>query len=518
MSRRIGIAAAIWSASILLSRVVGLVREAVIGRVLGGGTDADLYFLSFRLPDFLNYLLAGGALSIVFIPIFSGYLARDDEAGAWTSFSVVANAILAVLAVVGTGMWLAVPHVVPPIFAPGLDAAGRQELVLLTRIILPAQLFHLVGGLLSAALQAKDRHALPALAPLVYATGIIVGGLVGGPEAGARGFAWGVLAGSALGPFLLPLIGCLRAGMRWRPVLSLRHPDLRAWLWRSLPIMLAFSIIALDDTVLGREASQLGEGAVATLEYAKKLMKVPMGVFGLATGVAAYPTLARLVGEGKHADAYRTLAGAVRRMLVLALGAQVVLTAAGTEISRVIYGSRIPHDQHGDIGIALTIFCLALWAWAAQTIVARGFYVQGRTWLPSLLGTAVLAVAYPAYWWLGRQFGTVGLAVASSGAVSTYVLLLILLLRRQYPGVADGFAGFALRAAPAVAAGVAAAALLDRLAPLPDAALVRGALLGGTAGLTYLAAILAVGLPEAREVLDMIGRRVGRRIRRRAGR
>lgn len=511
MSRRIGIAAAIWSVSILLSRVVGLVREGVIGRVLGGGTDADLYFLAFRLPDFLNYLLAGGALSIVFIPIFAGYLARDDEAGAWTSFSLIANAILLVLAVVGGALWLAVPWVVPPVFAPGLDAAGQQELVLLTRIILPAQAFHLVGGLLSAALQAKDRHALPALAPLVYATAIIVGGLLGGPEAGARGFAWGVLVGSLLGPFLLPLIGCIQQGMRWRVILAPRHPDLRAWLWRSLPIMLAFSIIAMDDIVIGREASLLGDGAVATLEYAKKLMRVPMGVFGLAAGVAAYPTLARLVGEGRRGDAYRTMAGAVRRMLVLALGAQVVLTAAGAEISAVIYGGRIDAAQHAAIGQALAVFCLALWAWAAQTIIARGFYVLGKTWMPSLLGTAVLVVAYPAYWWLGRQFGTLGLACASSAAVSTYVLLLGLLLRREYPGQPDGFLAFFLRAAPSVLVGVGAAVALRELVPMPDSALLRGAVLGSLAGVVYLLLLLAIGLPEAREVMQLIWRKITRR-------
>ncbi|MCB9780084.1 MAG: murein biosynthesis integral membrane protein MurJ [Alphaproteobacteria bacterium] len=521
MSKRIGIAAAIWGASILLSRVIGLVREAVLGRVLGGGADADLYFLSFRLPDYLNYLLAGGALSIVFIPIFGAYLARDDEDGAWTSFSVIANAILVVLAVVGTAAWIAVPWVVPPVFAPGLDADAAAELTRLTRIVLPAQAFHLVGGLLSAALQARDKHALPALAPLVYTVGIIAGGLIGGADAGAYGFAWGVLAGSVAGPFLLPLIGCLQHGLRWRPVLSLTHPDLKAWLWRSLPIMLAFSIVAMDDMVLSREGSRLGEGAVATLEYAKKLMKVPMGVFGLAAGVATFPTLARLVAEGDRPGAYRTLAGAVRRMLVLAFGAQVVLTVAGADISRVIYGGRMDAAQHAAIGAALAVFCVALWAWAAQTLVARGFYALGKTWLPSLLGTGVLVLAYPAYWWAGRTVGVLGLATASSAAVTVYVAALVLALRREYrsgsdaadrDAVVDGYGAFALRAVPCVVAAVLAGHGVALALPDDLPALAHGAVAGGVAGAVYLGALLLVRLPEAREVIDLIWGRVARRL------
>src|SRR4249919_3482917 len=90
-SRTIGIASIIWAASIFLSRIMGLLREQIIGRTLGASREADLYFASFTLPDFLNYLLAAGALSIVFIPIFVEYLERDDRDGGWKALSVIAN-------------------------------------------------------------------------------------------------------------------------------------------------------------------------------------------------------------------------------------------------------------------------------------------------------------------------------------------------------------------------------------------------------------------------------------------
>jgi putative peptidoglycan lipid II flippase len=162
-ARRIGIASTIWGASILLSRVIGLGREAVLGRTLGAGPKADLYATAFVVPDFLNYLLAGGALSIVFIPIFGAYLARGERERASEAFSVIANFLCVLLGAATVALWLAMPAI-----APGFTPEQISELVLLSRIVLPAQVFHVIGGLLSASMQARDKHALPALAPLVY--------------------------------------------------------------------------------------------------------------------------------------------------------------------------------------------------------------------------------------------------------------------------------------------------------------------------------------------------------------
>src|SRR5262245_60833883 len=162
MSRRIFLAASIWAASILGARVLGLVREAVLARTLGAGAETDAYWAAFLVPDFLNYLLAAGGLSIVFIPIFGAYLARDDERGAWEAFSTVANFLMLAVLVLVAGAWLALPYLAG-VVAPGFDADGRARLVELTRIVLLAQPFHVLGGLMAAALQARDRHAHAAL-------------------------------------------------------------------------------------------------------------------------------------------------------------------------------------------------------------------------------------------------------------------------------------------------------------------------------------------------------------------
>ena len=498
VSKHIGIASLIWGGSILLSRIFGLIREAVIGRIIGGGREADVFFASFIIPDYLNYILAGGALSIVFIPIFGGYLARGESKRGWEAFSVIANFLLLILGIATIGLWLAIPWLVT-IVAPGFDPHQRAELISLTRIILPAQIFHIVGGMLSAALQARDKHGLAALAPLMYTTSIVIGGLIGGTTAGAYGFAWGVLAGSFLGPFGLPLIGCLRTGLHWRPTFRIRHPDLRRYLLRSLPIMLGWSIVVVDDWLLGHFGSIVGESTIATLHYSKTLLKVPMGVFGFAAGVAAFPTLSRLIAQNAHAKAYETISKSVRHMLVLALAAQVVLATAGQEIATVIYGGRIPPDQYTTIGWVLGIMSLSLWAWAAQTVLARGFYALGKTWEPTLLGTAVVLLALPAYWALA-SYDALGLAIASALSITAYTLVLGVRLRKHFPGVADHYGQFALRFGAAVAAGTGCGMIVrNQLANAPM--LYRGCVAATTGVALFCIVAYTLRAEELREVL-----------------
>ncbi len=509
MSRRIAIASAIWGLSILLSRVIGLVREAVIGRVLGGGAEADVYLASFGIPDFLNHLLAGGALSIVFIPIFGGYLARGEEEEGWRVFSLITNLLLALIAVGLAVFWIYAPELAR-LVGPGFDEAQLARLTELTRILLPAQAFHVIGGLLSAVLQARDRHTLPALAPLLYTVCVIAGGLLAGPELGAEGFAWGVVVGSVIGPFGLPLIGCLRSGLHWRPVFDLRHPDLKTYLVRSLPVMVGFSIVLADDWFLRAIGSMQGEGAVATVQYAKTLMRVPMGVFGMATGVAAYPTLTRLIAQGKDAEAYATLSTATRRMLVLALASQVALTVAGEDIARVIYGARIPDAQYEQIGTCLGLVSVGLWAWAAQTVVSRGFWARGRTWGPTLLGTLTAALSLPVYLALAELWGTAGLALASSVAMTVYVVVLMIWLRRDFSGAEDGYLSFFLRALPAVGVGVGVGFGLEGLLP-PLAPLLRGGLLAVAGMVAFFGAAALFRVPDLQDVVGLITRRLRRK-------
>jgi putative peptidoglycan lipid II flippase len=528
-ARTIGIASAIWAGSIFLSRIMGLVREQVIGRTLGASRQADLYFASFTLPDFLNYLLATGALSIVFIPIFLKYLERGEGDRGWEAFSVIANFVL-LAGSFGIALLMVFARPLTNIVAPGFTNLDDVDtLVRLIRIILPAQFFHVIGGLLSAALQAQDRHFLPAMAPLVYSACIIVGGLVGADYAGlgADGFAWGVLAGSVLGPFALPLYGCLKTRMHWYPILSLRNSDLRHYLWLSFPIMIGFSIVVVDEWIIKNQASYLAEGALSYLQYGRTLMKVPIGVFGMAAGVAAYPAISRLVAAGSMVEAYGVLCRAVRLMLIATFAAQVCMTLAGFEAAYLIwglFGSRFSVADAQATGTILLYLCLGLGGWAAQTVISRGFYALGSTWLPTIVGTIIAFVMVPFYVVLRQNWGAIGLAIASSVAILVYVLLLGWLQHRRFereaaargttlsdvPGMLNGALRLAVAAGVAIGIGLAVRAQLLELVPgvLLPAILIRATVLCAVGIGTYVTLARILGVRELTEIEGMLLRRL----------
>lgn len=433
MSKTIKIASLIYASSILLSRMIGLVRESIIGRVLGESTQADVYWMAFILPDFLNYLLAGGAISLVLIPLLQQSKQQDGYDGMWQCLMRVSTPLTILVCLVTTILWVYVDHI-SRWLAPGFTTEQLTQLSHLTRIILPAQIFHVSGSLLSASLQSEDKHLAPAIAPILYTTGIIMGGLLLGDSWGAEGFAWGVLLGSIIGPFAAPLCALIHIRAKLKPRWEPRHEQVRLYLWRIFPVMIGFSIVVGDEMIVKRLASFLGEGMVSQLHYARILMRVPMGVFGLALGMAAFPTLSRLCTQKKYKEAHQTLNQAAESLLILVGLAQVFLICASAECAALIWG----RDRMSTYGLlSIAIYCgmlsLGLWAWSLQGLAARGFYAQGKTWVPTLLGSVVMVSTYPIYL-LATSWEGIGLALASSIAISCYVIVIWYAVCRSLQG------------------------------------------------------------------------------------
>jgi putative peptidoglycan lipid II flippase len=201
-----GAAAAIVSASVLLSRLLGLGREALLAALIGVNSEGDLYRQAFAIPDFLNYLLAGAYLTITLIPILSRHLEQGQTEKASQAFTAVfrfmALAILGLTAV----MWLAADPLVSLVFP---EASDHVRLVSLTRLVLPAQVFLVMGALLMAVQYTHRRFLYPALAPIIYNIGIIAGGVIGAAmgDPSPEWFLWGAVIGSALGNFALQWLG-----------------------------------------------------------------------------------------------------------------------------------------------------------------------------------------------------------------------------------------------------------------------------------------------------------------------
>src|SRR6266436_7548842 len=198
-------------AAVMLSRVIGYVREAYIAWAFDAGRLTDAYVAGFTIPDFLNYIVAGGAASITFISIYTRFLAEKRQAEAEKTFSIIITVMTTVLAFGVVLAEIYTPQLLR-LVVPKFDADQMALCVHLTRILLPAQIFFYLGGVVSAVLLSRRLFLFPAFGPLLYNVFIILGGVVLGKQFGIASLAYGAVVGSFLGPFLINAIGAARVG------------------------------------------------------------------------------------------------------------------------------------------------------------------------------------------------------------------------------------------------------------------------------------------------------------------
>ncbi len=466
--KRLGVATAIMTGSVLFSRILGYIRDAVIAAKHGASADTDVYFAAFTIPDLMGYMLAGGALSITFLPIFSSYIHSDREQEGWDCFSVVATTVGAILIVLTVVAYFLVPWLVPR-FLPGFTHDQVADTVRLTRIVLPAQIFFYVGGLLGATVMSRERFLEAALAPIVYNLCIIAGGVFLGT--GIEGFSWGALIGAALGPFGLMLWAARRRGLRFRLHFSLNDPNLKRFLRLSIPVMLGFSLVTVDEWITRYFASGMDTGAISWIQNARRLMLVPVAVLGQAAGQATLPFMARLHTEEKTREAGAVLSDALRLVMFATLAASVWMAVTSQPIVSLFY-ERGLFDAHDTMhcASALVFLAIGISAWAMQALVARGFYAMQDTWSPMIIASVVTLLAVPVYWQLGSgPMKHNGLALATTLGVTVTALVTLLMLHRKLPLPLGQLAGSIGRSAViAAASGAASWGVLHALADRAD--------------------------------------------------
>jgi putative peptidoglycan lipid II flippase len=416
--------------AVMLSRVIGYARDAYIAWAYGAGGSTDAYVAAFTLPDFLNYIVAGGAASITFISIYTRFLAEKRESDAQKTFSIIITVMTAVM-IVGT--------ILTEIFAPqfvrwfvkGFSPDKIELCVHLTRILLPAQIFFYVGGVVSAVLLSHRLFLFPAFGPLIYNVFIILGGVLGGRHFGIASLAYGALAGSIAGPFLASVIGAARIGTGYKPSFDVMNPAFREWVKLSVPLMLGVSLVTADDWILRHYAAS-GVGDITRLTFAKRLFAVPIAVLGQATGQASLPFFARLFNEKKLKEFAVTVNDSVYRVSAAALLATGWMMVAALPLIDLVYrrGKFLFADTQTS-AVYFFWFSLSLVLWSAQGLYARAFYAAGDTLTPMVAVSVITLASLPIYSLLFHAFGVVGLAWASDIGIGVNLLALALLLHSK---------------------------------------------------------------------------------------
>ncbi len=474
---------------------------------VGSGAQADAYFAAFQIPDLLNHFLAGGALTIAFIPLYHRAHQRGGREAAERLLGAVLGGV-AVLATLATALAFVFAETLVAWQFPRFDAEQQALTVRLTRIVTPAQVFFLTGGILRAVLMARGRFGAQAASGLVYNLGIIAGGLVAAPVLGVEGFAWGALIGAIAGPFALGFLQLRRDG----PIpfrVAFGDSDFRRYVVLAAPLMIGVTLATVDEWY-GRWFGALGpEGTVATLGFARKLMLAPVAVVGQALGTAALPILSRLHAAGDRQGFEDLLRRALAASAGLALLAGAALFVLAAPLVQLVYvrGAFSAADAVPVVG-ALRVYAFAVPGFVLQALAVRAFYARGEMWRPMLLGTAFAIVAVPLYL-ASLPGGASGLAAAAALAVTSGALATLAYARLRFGGPRLlGLGASALRAG--IAAGVAALAA----AQLPAAGEgASGALLDLLAGGAVFAAVglglaLLIGDRDLRDALGRLGTRV----------
>ena len=485
-------------------KLLGVVREAAVGRAFGASAVLDAYFAAFEVPEGLNVIVTGAALTTALIPLLTHVISRTDRDELWRFISSVVNWVLIVVGVASVvAAALARPIVVT--VAPGFadDPAQVALTIRLMRLVLVQTLIFSVSTIVTGALQAHRHFLLPALAPLCYTLGRIFGAVVLAPHVGIFGLAWGGLAG-AVAHLLVKLPWLVRHRAQW--TLTLFHPHLPRLLRLVGPRMLGMGVTYVSFVLPTTFGSQLAPGAISAYEYAWKLMQLPETILGTAMGIVVFPTLASMAGRGERAELRRTFSWALRLVLTLVVPAAAGLLVLGRPLT-ALFLQRGAFDAAVTDRVywALQFFALGLVTHSALEVIARLFYARRDMWTPFWAALAGLALNAGLGWLLLPALAHGGIALANSLGAGLQVVFLLLAARRQLGGIEGRRLGASLaRAGAGAALMCVAVAGFRALLPASAGELVTGA--GGLAvgGATYVLAALLLGSEEIRELPGLL--------------
>ncbi|HLA79865.1 MAG TPA: murein biosynthesis integral membrane protein MurJ [Vicinamibacteria bacterium] len=502
----------------MLSRILGLVRDVVFARLVGLGPYADAFHAAFRIPNLLRDLFAEGALSAAFVPTYTKARAESAERG----FELASRA-LSLLAVILSGLcllgFLFATPLVGFLAAGFAETPGKLELtVRLTRIMLPFLPLVSFAAVAMGVLNAHGRFDIPALAPSMFNLVAIVWGAVlwalnYGPERVVFGWAVATLAGG-LAQFLVQVPALWREGWRFRPRWAPWDPGILAIAKLMAPATVGLAAVQVNIFISTRFASH-DESAVAALQYAFRILYLPIGLFGVSVGTVATVGLARRAAAGDTAGLKGTLQHSLCNLAFLTVPATLGLLLLPVPIVRLLFErGRFRPEDTAMTALALLLYGIGLPAYAGVKVLAPAFYAMGSPRIPFLASVSAVAANLVTILALHSQLGFRAIPLGTSVGSLLNAVILLLALKARLGGIGD-------RSTLRSLAKTAAAALL--MAPIVVlsahgleawvgvrglyAQLVTGLgpVLAG--GLVYASAALALGSPEARALAGSVLRR-----------
>lgn len=382
-TKSISSASLILAISYLMSAFLGLIRDRLLAGTFGAGSELDVYYAAFTVPDFIALILILGATSSAVIPIFSSYLIKSKEE-AWKYASTFFNVFLGFLIIVCIFLIIFTPVVVS-IITPGFSDHKKELAVILMRIMFLSPVILGASNMISGILQVFHRFLVTALAPLLYNLGIIIGILFFVPKFGVVGLAWGVVLGGVL-HLLVQLPAFFLSGFKYKASFNYKDPGIIKTVNMMVPRSFGLGAGQLNTIATTAIASTLMSGSIAVFNLANNLSSILVSAVAVSVSTASFPAMSMAFLKDENEEFLRKFSSIFRQIIFLVVPMSLLLLLLRAQIVRVILGA----GKFTWEDTKLTTACLAILAFnlIAQALIlflSKTFYAAHNTKIPAII-------------------------------------------------------------------------------------------------------------------------------------
>jgi len=464
--------------SVLLSRILGFFRTALIPARMGGYSSvADAYNAAFQIPDLMYGLLVGGAIAASLIPMLTGYVEKKEEKEGWKVVSTYINVMMIVMMVICILGVVFAPQLMNLVARGFADAPPeKMELaVRLTRILMPISFFMMLSGFCNGILNSYSKFVVAAFGPCVYNLATVLSiFFLSNSDASSNYGAEKVVLGIVICSFfyfILQFSFTIKYMKDYRPTLHMAHPDFHRMVRLAVPTLLTSAFVQINFIISKYYTTFFDEGSLSALEVAGKTWQMPLGIIAQAVGVAILPSLSALYAFGKFNELGEKLNSAIRFVLFLAVPSAAGLAIISKPTIQLMFNWGNLDDAAVSLTAAmLTLYSLSIVTQSINTIMNRAYYSTKNSMLPFIAGSIGIIINFILAYTVTRttDMGAAGVALAYSIATIFITVTLLLLFRKRIKGFRFiDKKGFVLKTAIAVLIMGAAVYLSDSIiAPL----------------------------------------------------
>lgn len=427
-------AATIIMVATLASALLGVIRTRLLIQYFYTNKEVvDVFWAAFRLPDMIFQIIVVGALSSAFIPVFSRYMGDKKESNLIASSMI--NVVMGVMIALSLAIFFWAPQL-SRVIAGGFSESQIKLMAELTRIMALAQVFFGFSSFLTGIIQSHKRFLIPALSPILYNVGIIIGIVFLGKSWGIYGPAAGVVLGAIL-HLLSQLPLASKLGFRYKLALVSNHGAVQEMSRLMLPRMLTLSLIQIEQTAVITFSSWLSAGTVTMMSIASQLSNLPIRLIGIPIGQASLPFFSKETAANNLRGLAEMVNNSILQMVYLALPASAIVLVLRIPLVRLAYGAEsFPWAETVATGKLVAILALAIVAGSLTHIIVRVFYALHDTKTPFIANViaTIINISLSYYLLFVLQIGILGmaLAIAIADTLETALLTIILYNKAKF--------------------------------------------------------------------------------------